>query len=151
MANDSAATTVTLPLSLISQRYRLIQSMVVDYALLVAIIGLNPFRSLSMLTLSAIGGIIFKMIWDIRRKWSFSGRHRILAVSSYLFNLLSALTTGFMALLTLIFISVVFPIVIRFALAAALMILTWIVGAVTNQFFLNSYLRNEPARGENNG
>lgn len=137
--------------SSISQRYRAIRSMIVDYALGMAIIGLNPFRPLLTFTLCAAGIIILKMMWDIRRKWHFAGRHQVLAIASYLFNLLGALTMGFMALLTLIFIGVVFPIMPRFGLAAALMTLTWIVGAVTNQFFLNGYLRSESVKGEANG
>ena len=151
MMYDSTAPTVSLSSSSISQRYRAIQSMVVDYALGVAIIGLNPFRSWLMLTLCIAGITILKMMWDIRRKWHFAGRHRVLAIASYLFNLLGALTMGFMALLTLIFIGVVFPVMPRFGLSAALMTLTWIVGAVTNQFFLNGYLSSESEKGEANG
>lgn len=60
---------------------------------------------------------------------------------------------GFMALLTMIFIGVVFPVMSRFALSAALMTVTWIVGAVTNQFSLNGYLNlaSRLGKGEING
>ena len=117
MVNDSTAPTASITSSWISQRYRTIQSMVVDYALGVAIIALNPFRSLLVLTLCVAGALILKMMWDIRHKWHFAGRHSVLAIASYLFNLLGALTMGFMALLTLIFIGVVFPVMPRFGLA----------------------------------
>ena len=108
--------------------------MIVDYALGVAIIALNPFQSWLILTLCVGGVIILKMIWDIRRKWrsSSGARHHFLATASYLFNLLGALAMGFMALLTLIFISTVFPVMGRFALSAALMTITWLAGAATN-------------------
>ena len=148
MAYDSidkstALATASLSSSSISQRYQAIQSMVVDYALGVAIIALNPFRSWLILTLGIAGVIILKMMWDIRRKWHFSGRHHVLAIASYLVNLLGALTMGLMAFLTLIFIGVVFPVMRRFALSAALMTITWITGVVTNLFFLNGCLSIE--------
>ena len=158
MVNDSidsstALEATSLSSSSLAQRYRAIQSMVVDYALGVAIIALNPFQSWLLVSLGIVGIIILKMMWDIRRKWHSPGGHHFLALASYLFNLLGALTMGFMALLTLIFIGVAFPVMTRFTLSAALMTVTWIVGAVTNQFFLNGYLRlvSRSGKGEING
>ena len=121
--------------------------MVMNYALGVAIIGLNPFQNLLTPTLCIAAAIILKMMWDISRKWGFSGGNNLLAIASFLFSLLGALTMGFMALLTLIFAGAFFPVINRFALSAALMTLTWIAGVATNQFFLNGYLNLEGATG----
>lgn len=152
MAYDTTDSSTSSPgivsSSTIFQRYRAIQSMVMDYALGTAIVGLNPFQSWLTVTLCIALALILKMLWDIRRKWHLSGGYNVLAIASYLFNLLGALAMGFMALLTLIFIGVSFPIMTRFALPAALMTITWITGAVTNQFFLNRYLRLEGSVGE---
>ena len=148
MAYESPELTGASSLSAtISRRYQANQFLMVDYALGVAIIGLNPFQNLLTLTLCIAAAIILKMMWDIRRNWGCSDGNHLLAIASFLFNLLGALTMGFMALLTLIFAGVFFPIINRFALSAALMTVTWIAGAVTNQFFLNGYLNLEGHRG----
>ena len=104
----NSSTAMLVASSSISQRYSAIKSMVVDYALGVAIIGLNPFRSWLLLTIGVATIVILKMIWDIRRKWRFAGKHHGLAIASYGFNLLGALAMGFMALLTFVFIGVFF-------------------------------------------
>lgn len=124
--------------------------MVVDYALGAAIVGLNPFQNLLVLTLFIAGVLNLKMMWDIGRKWSFPRRYSVVAVAGFLFNLLGALAMGFMAWLTLIVVGTFFPVMNRFAISAALMTFTWIVGAVTNQFCLNGCLNLESssARGE---
>ncbi|MEM6518524.1 MAG: hypothetical protein AAF722_04220 [Cyanobacteria bacterium P01_C01_bin.70] len=80
MAHDSTDRSTTLAETLLSsssiaQRYRATQSMVVDYALGVAIIALNPFQSWLMLTLGIVSIIILKMMWDIRRKLPSPGGH----------------------------------------------------------------------------
>ena len=148
MSQESAELTGALsPSSNISRRYQANQARVTDYALGVAIIGLNPFQNLLTPTLCIAAAIILKMMWDVGRKWGFSGGNHLLAIANFLFGLLGALTMGFMALLTLIFLGVLFPIVNRFALSAALMTLTWFVGVATNQFFLNGNLNLEGRAG----
>jgi hypothetical protein len=127
----------------IPRRYRAIQSMVIDYALGAAIIGLNPFQNLLILTLCIAGALTLKMMWDIMRKWSFPRRYSVISIAGFLFNLLGALAMGFMAWLTLIIIGTFFPVMNRFAVSAALMTFTWIIGSVTNQFFLNGCLNLE--------
>ena len=144
MVHNSADPSPTIvPPPELSQHYQAIGSAIVDYALAVALIGLNPFQSWLVLTLVAVALIIVKMVWDIRQEWNFTGKHSICALVGYGFNLLGALALGFMALLTFVFIGAIFPVVTRFALSAALMTVTWTVGAATNQFFLDGYLNLE--------
>lgn len=126
----------------ISRRFQSIQSMVVDYALGVAIVGLNPFQNLLTLTLCIAAAINLKMIWDITRMWRFPQKRSILAIASFGFNLLGALSMGLMAWISFTVAGLFFPIFNRFALSAALMTLTWILGAVVNQFLLQGCLHH---------
>lgn len=122
--------------------------MVIDYALGAAIIGLNSFQNLLILTLCVGVVLALKMMWDIGRKWSFPRNRSVIANAGFLFNLLAALAMEFMAWLTPIVAGTFSPVVNRFAISAALMIFTWITGAATNQFFLNSRLRLKSAASE---
>ena len=117
--------------------------MIVDYALGIAIIGLNPFQTMLTPTLCVAGALMFKMIWDVVRKWGFPKKQNVSTIASFLFNLLGAFSMGLMAWLTVTVVGVVFPIANRFAVSATLMTVTWIVGAVTNQFCLNGYLMSD--------
>ena len=117
--------------------------MVVDYALGIAMIGLNPFQTMLTLTLCVAGALILKMMWDVIRKWGFPKRQSIVTIAGFLFNLLGAFSMGLMAWLTVTVVGVIFPIANRFAVSAALMTVSWIVGAVTNQFCLNGYLMSD--------
>jgi hypothetical protein len=144
MTDSSALPTGAQPnFSSIQQRYRAMRGMVIDYSLGVAIIGLNPFQNLPILTLCVAGALTLKMMWDIGRKWNFPKRYNVIAIAGFLFNLLGALAMGLMAWLTLTIAGTFFPIINRFSISAALMTFTWIVGAVTNQFFLNGCLNLE--------
>ncbi len=125
--------------SSLSLRYQSLQSMIVNYALGVGIIGLIP--SIPTITLGIAIALNLKMLWDIGRKWRFSRGNSIVAIAGYAFNLLGALAMGVMAWLTLTFSGAFFPVLSRFAWTAAFMTFTWIVGSATNQFLLQGYLR----------
>lgn len=125
----------------LSQRYRLIQDMIVDYAIGLAILGLNPFGSLLTATLIVAAAILIKMIWDIAKRWHFPVVRNPITIGGGMMNVLGALAIALLAWLTFIFLGALVPLIDRFALSAALMAGTWTLGAAANQFFLDGFLK----------
>ena len=134
----SLATTSALD---ISQRYQVVQDMVMDYALGTAIVGLNPFPQLFTPVFLATVAIIGKMLWDIGRKWRFAWRGNPLVLANTALDVIGAFTIAFLAWLTLIIIGTFWPLFTPCALAAAFMTFTLSIGRTANQFGLNGYLR----------
>lgn len=124
----------------LAQRYRTIQTMVVDYAIGLAILGLNPFPNLLTLSLLIAAAILVKMLWDIGRKWRFPLVSNPITLAGGVGNIVGSLTMALMAWVTLVFLGTLVPVLGRFAFSAALMTLTWTLGAAANQFCLNAVL-----------
>ena len=113
--------------------------MALDYALGAAIIGLNPFPNLFIVTLILTSILLFKMRQDIRKIWNVSRRGGFWASTDSLLGGIGALSIAFMAWLTLIIVSAFLPIVHRFAVSASLFALVWMVGFVINHSYLKAY------------
>ncbi|NJL02151.1 MAG: hypothetical protein HC838_05365 [Spirulinaceae cyanobacterium RM2_2_10] len=129
----------------LARRYRSIQRMVVDYAIGLTLLGLNPF-SLT-LTLVVALAILLKMVWDIAKRWHFPIVRNPLAWAGGIMNGLGALAIALFAWLILIFLGTFIPLIDRFAVAVALMSGTWTLGAAANQFFFNGFLNRIVSRG----
>lgn len=114
------------------------RNLVFDYALGVSILGLIPISDLMTLKLLLAIGLIFKMGWDIGKKWQFAKGQDILAIAGHLFGLLGAFAMAFMAWLTLLTIGLFIPYVGSLKMAAALFTLTWMLGQTANQFYASS-------------
>jgi ethanolamine ammonia-lyase large subunit len=132
----------------LSTRYRTIQGLIVDYAIGMAILGLNPFDNLFTPTLIVAVVILLKMVWDIAKRWYFPRITNLIALGGGLINVIGALAMALMAWLTMIFLGGFIPLVDRFALSAAFMTGTWTLGAAANQFFLNAFLNRQTIPGE---
>lgn len=113
------------------------RALVFNYALLGAILGLNPFPNLLLVTVGITGVMALKMIRDIGAKWNFQQGQDFLAIVGSLFGVLGAFATAFMAWVTVIVISVWIPLVDRFAISAALSTWMWIIGRTTSQYYLS--------------
>lgn len=133
----------------LATRYRVIQGMIVDYAIGLAILGLNPFENLLTPTLILAAAILLKMVWDIAKRWYFPRSTNLIALGGGAINVVGALAMALMAWLTMIFLGSFVPLIDRFALSAAFMTGTWTLGAAANQFFLNAFLNQQTTPGEN--
>lgn len=133
----------------LASRYRAIQGIIVDYAIGLAILGLNPFANLFTPVLIVAVAILIKMIWDIAKRWYFPRITNPIALSGGLINAIGAFAMAFATWLVMIFVGTYIPPIGRFALSAAFMTGTWTLGAAANQFFLNAFLNRQNAAGEN--
>ncbi|MGK7926931.1 MAG: hypothetical protein AB4290_17100 [Spirulina sp.] len=124
----------------LARRYRTIQGTIADYAIGLAILGLNPIPHLFTLTLIVSAAILLKMIWDIAKGWYFPIVRNPITLAGGIISIAGALAIAFLAWLTMVFLSVFFPILDRFAFCAALLSGTWSLGVAANQFFLNGFL-----------
>jgi uncharacterized protein (DUF697 family) len=117
--------------------YRQSRELVFNYALFAAILGLNPFPNLLLITIAITGIVALKMIRDVGAQWNFQQGQDFLAIVGSLFGLLGAFATAFMAWVTVIVISIWIPLVNRFAISAALCTWMWMTGRTANQYYLN--------------
>ncbi|MGF1497851.1 MAG: hypothetical protein ACFB8W_13660 [Elainellaceae cyanobacterium] len=118
--------------------YQRAHDLVLDYALGAAILGLNPFPNLFLVTLLLVGILLFKMRHDIAKLWDSRRRRGFWAIADGLLGLVGALSMAFMAWLTVIVASAFIPVVHRFAIPAALFTLVWMSGFAVNHSYLVS-------------
>ena len=122
---------------LLIKRHRQIRHLILDYAMGVAILGLNPFRGILTLILVVVGVLILKMIWDIGSKWGYSKGQDFLAIAGNIFGFVGGFALAFMAWVTLFCIGLYVPLFSGLAISAGFFTLTWTLGQVTNQFYAN--------------
>jgi hypothetical protein len=123
----------------LARRYEAVQQMVVDYAIGLAILGLFHAFLTPVLVVAVL--LLFKMLWDIARRWDFSITLNPIPLLGQLLNVLGASAIALLAWITLVFLGAFVPLIDHYALAAALMSGTWTLGASANQFFMNAFLR----------
>lgn len=126
------------------RRYRAVHDRVLDYALGAAIIGLNPFPHLLIVTVILVGILLFNMRRDIQNLWNIPRQRGFWASTDILLGIIGAFSIAFMAWLTLIIISAFIPLMHRFAISASLFALVWMVGFAIN----HSYLGTNPTLAE---
>jgi hypothetical protein len=128
----------------LTRRYEAIQQMVVDYAIGLSILGLFHAFLTPVLVVAVL--LLFKMLWDIARRWNFSIPLNPIPILGQVLNLLGACAIALLAWTTLVFLGAFVPLIDHYALAAALMSGTWTLGASANQFFMNGFLRRGSRR-----
>jgi predicted lipase len=115
--------------------HRVRRALVFEYALIAAILGLNPFPHFFSFSLILLGILNIKLMRDIGRKWGYPKGQDILAIAGNLFGGLGALLMAGLAWGTLIVAAIYFPVLATFALAAGYATFTWIVGQATDHFY----------------
>ena len=126
----------------VRQRHQ-VRSLILDYALGLAIVGLLPIPRLLTLKLIVALGLVLKMIWDIGKLWRFRKGQDLLAIVGVLFGSLGAAAMSFTAWLTLFGLGVVVPALKGLAFAAALFTLAWALGQAISQFYASSDYQEE--------
>lgn len=114
---------------------RAMRGVIFEYALISALIGLNPFPNLFSLSLVLVGLVTFKLMRDIGSQWGYPKGQDILAIAGNLFGGIGALVMAFLAWMTLILIGIYLPVVKVFALSAAFFSFTWVTGQATTQYY----------------
>ncbi|MGI0485048.1 lipase family protein [Pantanalinema rosaneae CENA516] len=114
---------------------RQIRTVIFEYALIAAILGLNPLPNLFSLSLILLGCLSFKMMRDIGSKWGYPKGQDILAIAGNLFGGLGALIMACLTWSFIIVITIYFPILKILSLTVAYATFTWIVGQATNQYY----------------
>jgi uncharacterized protein (DUF697 family) len=119
------------------RRHLKVRSMILDYAMGAALLGLNPIRGTLTITLLIVAALIIKMIIDIGSKWGYAKGQDPLAIIGYIFGFLGAFALALMAWVTMLCFGlfVFAPLFSGFAKSAAFFTLTWTLGQVTNQFY----------------
>ena len=120
-------------------RYDVVQAMVVDYALGLAILGL--FRDLLTPVLVITVLLLAKMVWDIARLWRFAISFNPIAVLGQMAHTVGACAIALLAWCSLELLGAIVPGIESFALSAGLMSGAWTLGAAFNTFFMNGFLR----------
>lgn len=115
--------------------HRQIRSLIFEYALIAAILGLNPLPGLFSVSLMLLGCLGFKMMRDIGVKWGYPKGQDILAIAGNLAGGLGALIMACLAWGSVIVAAIYFPMLKPLALAAAYATFTWIVGQATHQYY----------------
>ncbi|MEB3355136.1 MAG: DUF533 domain-containing protein [Synechococcales bacterium] len=116
---------------------RQVRSLVLDYALGAALIGLVPIPQLLALKLLGVAVLIFKMLRDIGSRWGFPKGADGFALIGSVFGFIGAWAIAFMAWLTVLGLGLIYPSIRALSLAAALSAFTWSVGQVTNHYYMS--------------
>jgi len=117
---------------------RQIRSLILDYALGAAIIGVIPLPQLLTIQLLAVLALIFIMLRDIGSRWGFPRGVDGLALVGNLFGFMGACAIAFMAWLSFFGLGLIAPPLRTLTLAAAFASFTWAIGQITNQYYMSS-------------
>ena len=117
-----------------------VQSLILDYTLAAAILGListisNWYRVLYFLALALLN---LKMMRDIGARWGNPKSQDAFAILSSLFGVLGAFAIAVMARLIVSAIGLLVPLIIVLNKAVGYATLTWALGRATNQFYLSA-------------
>jgi len=123
------------------RRNRAIRGMILDYALGLAIVGLNPIPNTLWLTLLITAVLLIKMSRDVGRKWGFPTVYDPLAYLGLLFSGIGSFAFALMVFLTLLLLGQLFPLLDGFILSAVLFTLAWAWGQTMHHFFANGFPR----------
>jgi uncharacterized protein (DUF697 family) len=121
------------------RRNRHIRGLILDYALGMAIVGLNPIPNTLWLTLLIAVVLIIKMSWDVGKKWRFPKVYDLLAYLGLLFGGIGSLAMSTMVCLVFFLLGRLFPLLDAFMLSAVLFTITWTWGQTLHHFFANGF------------
>lgn len=116
---------------------RQVRSLILDYAIGAAILGLIPFQRLLVVKLLCVAVLILKMARDIGSHWGFPKGADGFALIGSLLGLIGALAIAFMAWLSVFGLGIVYPLARVFSIAAAFSTLTWTVGQGINHYYMS--------------
>jgi uncharacterized protein (DUF697 family) len=117
------------------QRAKESHDLISDYSTVTAILGLNPFPGLSLITTLAAYILTFKMMRDIGSLWGYPKIQDTIPIIRNIFGGIGAFAAAFTAWATVSTIGLFVPLVGSVAAASFLYSLTWAMGQVTNQFY----------------
>ncbi|MEL6555492.1 MAG: hypothetical protein AAFQ63_18835 [Cyanobacteria bacterium J06621_11] len=125
-----------------------VRRLIVDYALVAAIIGIAPIYFNKWIDIAGFLVLIAlnaKLILDIRKRWGFShwrapswhssSWRGTVSVVSIIFSFLEAFVVGVVARLTISAIGLFFPVLVAFNSAVGHAIFTWLIGRAANHFY----------------
>lgn len=127
------------------RRNRAIRGLILDYALGLAIVGLNPFPDTLWLTLLIAIVVLVKMSRDVGKKWGFPTVYDPLAFLGLGFGLVGSVTFSILVCLVMLLLGQLFPLVSAFTLSAVLFTLTWALGQTMHHFFANGFPKRTPS------
>jgi len=114
---------------------RAIRTLIFEYALLAALLGLNPWPNLFSLSLILVGLATLKLMRDIGTFWGYPRGQDILAIAGNLFGGVGALAMAFLAWILIVGLGILLPATAPLALSAACFTFTWVVGQATTQYY----------------
>ncbi|MEL7054549.1 MAG: hypothetical protein AAGM45_22595 [Cyanobacteria bacterium J06588_5] len=130
-----------------------VRRLIVDYALVAAIIGIAPIYFNKWIDIAGFLALIalnIKLILDIRKRWGFSGWHSsgwrtpswhssswrgTVSVASIIFSFAEAFIVGVFARLAISAVGLFFPVLVAFNSAVGHAIFTWLIGRAANHFY----------------
>lgn len=112
-----------------------IQSLILDYSIVAAILGLNPFPGLNLITTLVAYVLTLKMMRDIGAWWGYPKGQDTRAIVRNIFGGIGAFAAAYTAWATVSTIKLFVPFVGSVANASFLFTLTWAMGQATNQFY----------------
>jgi len=118
-----------------------VRFLILEHALIAAIIGLNPFPNLFTVSLALVGLLALKLMRAIGARWGFPPVRDVLAIAGNFFGGLGALALAAMAWLTMIAAGIYFSTLRSYALAASYFTFVWVIGQATQQFYEASQVR----------
>lgn len=124
---------------------RRVRNLIFDYALINAILGLNPVPGLALPVAVLVLCVLFKMMRTIARMWGYPQQQDLLARIGNLFGGIGAVAIASMAWLTFFGIGIVVPVVRGLAYSAAFFTLTWMIGESTNSYCAVGQRRAKPS------
>lgn len=128
------------------RRNRTIRGLILDYALGLAIVGLNPIPHTLWLTLVVALVLLVKMSWDVGKKWNFPRVYDPLVYLSLLFGGVGSFLFTLIVFLVMLVLSQPFPLLGAFTLSTILFTFAWIWGQTIHHFFANGFPRRIPYR-----
>lgn len=126
------------------RRNRAIRGLILDYALGLAIVGLNPIPDTLWVTLLIAIVVLVKMSRDVGKKWGFPTVYDPLAFFGLVFGLVGSVTFSILVFLVMLLLGQLFPLVSAFTLSAVLFTLTWALGQTIHHFFANGFPKRTP-------
>jgi len=121
------------------RRNRAIRGLILDYALGMAIVGLNPIPNTLWLTLLIAIVLLVKMSHDVGKKWGFPTVYNPIVFLGLLFGLVGTIALSGMVLLVLLLLGQLFPLLSGFTVSVVLFTFTWVLGQTIHQFFANGF------------
>ncbi|MCY6494194.1 hypothetical protein [Leptolyngbya sp. GGD] len=121
------------------RRHRAIRGLILDYALGMAIVGLNPIPNTLWLTLLIAVVLLVKMSRDVGKKWGFPAVYDPLAFLGVMLGVVGAFVLSVMVFLVMLLMGHLFPLLSAFTISVVLFTLTWAWGQTIHHFFANGF------------